>query len=157
MALRDESFETLNRFFVRTFNRILAWEERGIRAAGVKGLSVKELHVIEAADELNRQRLNTMSQIAAKMGISVGALTTAVNVLVKKGYLTRGGDAQDRRIVYIYPTESGEAALAVHEEFHRMMIGRIMDALDDASLAALTASVEELDGFFENLMKEQQE
>ncbi|HWQ57865.1 MAG TPA: MarR family transcriptional regulator, partial [Clostridia bacterium] len=96
----------------------------------------------------------TMSQIAARMGISVGALTTAVNVLVRKGYLARGGDENDRRIVTIYPTGSGLAALAVHEEFHRRMIGGIMAALDDASLAALTASVNTLDAFFQNLIQE---
>ncbi len=154
MMTREERFLTLNHFFVRTFNQILAWEERSMRGAGITELSVKELHAIEAAHELAKKRLNTMSQIAAKMGISVGALTTAVNVLVRKGYLVRGGDANDRRIVYIYPTESGKEALKIHEEFHKRMIGEIMDVLDDASLAALTASIDQLDEFFQNLINE---
>ncbi len=151
---RGESFETLNHFFVRTFNRILAWEERSLRAAGLEDLSVKELHTLEAAHEMCKKELNTMSQIAARMGISVGALTTAVNVLVRKGYLARGGNEKDRRVVTVRPTQTGLNALAVHEEFHRRMIGGIMDALGDAELAALTSSVTTLDGFFQNLIKE---
>lgn len=157
MNTRAACYETLNHFFVSTFNRILAWEERSMRAAGLADLSVKELHVLEAAHDLAPKRLNTMSQIAARMDISVGALTTAVGVLVRKGYLTRGGDENDRRIVYIYPTKSGGDALKIHEEFHRRMIGEIMNVLDDASLAALTASVDQLDGFFQNPNYEKQE
>ena len=38
--------EELNRFFVRVFNQILAREEQALSGAG--GLSVKELHVLEA-------------------------------------------------------------------------------------------------------------
>lgn len=157
METRAASVETLNHFFVNTFNQILAWEERSIRSAGLKNLSVKELHALEATKELAAKHLNTMSQIAARMDISVGALTTAVNVLVQKGYLTRGGDENDRRIVTISPTKSGLAALEIHEAFHRRMIGEIMAVLDDASLAALTASVDQLDRFFQNLIIEQQE
>jgi DNA-binding MarR family transcriptional regulator len=157
MNTRAARYETLNHFFVGTFNQILAWEERSMRAAGLVNLSVKELHALEAVHELAEKKQNTMSQIAARMDISVGALTTAVNVLVRKGYLTRGGDENDRRIVYIYPTKSGEEALKIHEEFHRRMIGEIMNVLDDASIAALTASVDQLDRFFQNLIQEQQE
>lgn len=154
---RGESLEALNHFFVTTFNHILAWEERSVRSAGVSGLSVKELHVLEAVEELAKAGRNTMSQIAARMGITLGALTTAVNVLVRKGYLARGGDENDRRVVYASLTPSGEAALAIHEAFHRRMIGDIMAVLDDASLAALTRSVEVLDGFFQNLTQEEKE
>lgn len=155
--MRAESFETLNHFFVTTFNQILAWEERSIRSAGLKGLSVKELHALEAVNELAASGSNTMGRIAARMDITLGALTTAVNVLVRKGYLARGGDENDRRVVYASLTPSGEAALAIHEAFHRRMIGDIMAVLDDASLAALTRSVEVLDGFFQNLTQEEKE
>ncbi len=154
---RGESLEALNHFFVTTFNRILAWEERSVRGAGVSGLSVKELHVLEAVEELAKAGRNTMSQIAARMGITLGALTTAVNVLVRKGYLTRGGDANDRRIVYAALTASGREALAIHEAFHRRMIGAMVAALDDGALAALTRSVTQLDTFFEDLIQQEKE
>lgn len=152
METRAACFEKLNHFFVSTFNQILAWEERSMQSAGLTNLSVKELHVMEAAAVLAGKKLNCMSQIAARMDISVGALTTAVNVLVRKGYLARGGDESDRRIVTVYPTKSGMEALKIHEEFHRRMIGEIMAALDDASLHALMASADLLDNFFHNLI-----
>ena len=74
MNTRAACYETLNHFFVSTFNRILAWEERSMRAAGLADLSVKELHVLEAAHDLAPKRLNTMSQIAARMDRSLWLL-----------------------------------------------------------------------------------
>ena len=82
--MNDEQRDTLNTFFVDTFNKILSLEEQTLLKSSIENLSVKELHIIEAVSILQRDKKNTMTEIAAQVGITVGALTTAVNVLVKK-------------------------------------------------------------------------
>lgn len=141
--------EILNRFFVKTFNQISAAEERALLAAGITNLSVRELHVIEAA-VLCGEEESTMSRLAAMLGISVGALTTAVNALVRKGYLTRRGRPDDRRVVLVVPTEAGRAANELHAEFHEEMIDAVVRRLPDGQLDTLTAALETLTQFFEN-------
>lgn len=79
----------LNDFFVHVFNRILVWEEHALSQVGAQDLSVKELHVLEAVSDLTVQARNTMTAIAEALSIRVSSLTTAVNTLVRKGYLER--------------------------------------------------------------------
>ncbi|ODU54543.1 MAG: hypothetical protein ABT01_08320 [Clostridium sp. SCN 57-10] len=147
-----EKREILNRFFVKTFNQISAAEERAMLAAGITDLSVRELHVIEAA-VLCGEEESTMSRLAAILGISVGALTTAVNALVRKGYLVRRGRPEDRRVVLVVPTEAGRAANELHTAFHEQMIGAVVGELPEGQLDTLTAALETLTQFFENYAK----
>ena len=70
-----------------------------------------------------------MSDIAAKLNITVGSLTTSMNSLVKKGYATRERSEQDRRVVFIHLTLKGRKAYHHHAEFHRKMTDAVLDVL----------------------------
>ena len=50
---------------------------------------------------------NRSTAIAAALGITAGTLTSAVNLLEKKGYLLRRRDERDKRVVHLLPTERG--------------------------------------------------
>ena len=115
----------LNTFFVEVFNDILAKEEKIFNNTEYKDLTIKECHVLEAIAILKKDRNNKMTNIANKINISVGALTTSIKTLLKKGYVKRTICEQDHRIIYIDLTSKGEAANAIHEEFHSKMINYI--------------------------------
>ena len=152
--MTDLQQERLNHFFIYTFNNIFLWEERALAEAGVKNLSTKEMHVIAAVASLGKTERNTMSQIAGAVHISVGALTTAVNTLVRKGYLARAKDDKDRRRVLVYLTESGREMNGKHDAFHALMIESIQKVIGESDLETLTVSLEQLSTFFESLAKE---
>lgn len=141
--------DDLNYFFITTYNKILGMEERALQKANLGKLSVREVHIIEACRMLELQEKNTMKQIATRLSITQGALTTAVNALVRKGFLDRGSDPSDRRIVYIFPTETGMDAYYAHENFHKQMIESVGMQLDEDSLFTLTNSLKTLSSFFE--------
>ena len=89
--------ETLNRFLVEVFNEILKTEEQTLTAEW-PDLSLREFHLIEEvcrAEDLHRD--NRAGAIAAAQRVTAGTLTTAVNLLEKKGYLERRRDNLDRR------------------------------------------------------------
>ncbi len=50
-----------------------------------------------------------MSTIAGDLNITVGTLTTAINNLLKKGYVNRKRGEKDRRVVYISLSEKEES------------------------------------------------
>lgn len=118
--------------------------------AGCQDLSVREMHVLEAVDTLDQQGQNRMSDIAAHLAISMGALTTSVNVLVRKGYLFRESGVKDRRIVYVKLTGKGQQAAAIHREFHQKMIDSLEKELNDEEWDTLVHSLEALETFFVN-------
>lgn len=145
----------LNHFFVETFNKILQYEESALSACKeLTGLSMKELHTIEAVAELQALGKNTMSKIASRLSISVGALTTAINVLVSKGCLERRGCPSDRRIVQVFLTDKGTKAEQVHRQFHIEMVQKIAGALTPERLTSLLESLKVLTHFFEEKKKQ---
>lgn len=140
--------ERLNDFFVHVFNRILAWEEQALSQVGTRDLSVKELHVLEAVAELAVKEANTMTCVAEQLSVRVSTLTTAVNTLVRKGYLRREGVPGDRRVIRIFLTEKGEEANRLHSQFHARMIEGAASQLTEMELEILLLSLTKLDRFF---------
>ena len=146
----------LNDFFVHVFNKILVWEEQALSRSGAHDITVKELHVLEAAHDLARQGKNTMTAIADALSVRVSTLTTAVNTLVRKGYLERGNEPGDRRIIRVRLTEKGEEANRLHSQFHQKMIDGISRHLEDGELEVLTGSLQQLDRFFNEMIQQGQ-
>lgn len=144
----------LNDFFVHVFNKILAWEEQALTKVGASDLSVKELHVLEAVHDQTELGRNTMTAVADALSIRVSSLTTAVNTLVRKGYLERGGEPGDRRVIRVHLTEKGEQANQLHSQFHRKMIDSVAQRLGDMELEILTASLRQLDQFFTEMARQ---
>ncbi len=110
--------EIINELLVEVFNHILSIEAEALRKRGVK-LSMNEMHVLEAIEKTEEP---TMSNIARRLRVTVGTLTTAINRLVEKGYTTRYRQPEDKRKVLIALTAKADKALRIHDEFHEEMI-----------------------------------
>jgi len=109
------------------------------------------MHVIETVIRMEPDATNTMSQIADQLNITVGALTTAVNTLVQKNYLYRKSDQTDRRLVFVFATDSGLQANLLHDQFHNRMLDYVSEEINESELEPLTRSLEQLSLFFESL------
>lgn len=116
----DKDIREINNILVNIFNLVEKLEEESIQGSSFTNVSITEVHTIEA---IGSGRPRTMTHVANILGISVSTLTTAVGKLVKKGYVTRMKDEEDRRIVRVALTEEGARILAIHDEFHSEMLG----------------------------------
>ncbi len=138
----------LNTFFVYVFNQILSWEEQSFKEMGISEISLRELHVIEAVYSLKESGKNRMSEIAKYLAITPGSLTTAVNCLVKKGYLSRENLPDDRRVIMISPTDKAFGVNEIHKQFHEKMIDSLEKYIDDEDADSVIKALEGLSGFF---------
>jgi DNA-binding MarR family transcriptional regulator len=77
--------EVINELLVDVFNHILNIEGDILKKRGIK-LSMTEVHVLEA---IRNTTVPTMGNVAQKLRVTLGTLTTSVNVLVRKDYVTR--------------------------------------------------------------------
>jgi len=125
-----EAKKLINELLVDLFNRILAIEGEELKKAGVT-LSMNEVHVLEAILVVEEP---SMTYIAAKLGITVGSLTTAVNTLVQKGYVTRYRLPEDRRKVLVRLEKSADEVLKIHQIYHDKMIAAIFEDLKVSTL-----------------------
>lgn len=137
----------LNELLVQTFNDILKIEQKALAESVLKDLSITETHTIEA---IGMYEVKTMSEVAQNLKITVGTLTTAINKLVKKGYVERNRCEEDRRSVKIKLTRKGKLAYRIHERFHHEMIKASIEGLSQEEEDVLIRSLEKLNEFFKS-------
>ncbi len=144
--MKNSAEEILNRLLVQLFNDILHIEEKAMKNTEFTDLSITEIHTIEAiGTEGNR----TMGEIAHDLRITVGTLTTAINRLIKKGYVERKRIEEDRRVVLVSLTESGKAVFLTHSVFHKEMIDEILESFQGEDLEVLNKILRKAIRFFE--------
>lgn len=141
----SKSINVLNELLVDIFNDILTIEQNALQRGEFKDLSVTEMHTIEAIGLYDKK---TMSEVAVNLKITVGTLTTAINNLVKKGYVERSRSEEDRRIVFINLTKKGKLAYRIHEKFHSEMVKETISGLSEEEEEILVTSLEKLNKFF---------
>ena len=140
--------EVLNRFLVEVFNEILKTEEQAL-TGNWPDLTVREFHLIdEVCRAVDEGRDNRATAIAAAQRVTAGTLTTAVNLLEKKGYLERRRDGNDRRAVRIHPTEKGWAANEDHKKFHQEMVEDVLSILDEEECRVFLHALGGVSAFF---------
>nr|WIF88557.1 hypothetical protein QOL21_00490 [Acholeplasma laidlawii] len=72
--------EIINTLLVDVFNHILRIEEEKLKENNVK-LSMTEVHVLEA---IRNTEIPTMGEVAKRLRVTLGTLTTSINILVRK-------------------------------------------------------------------------
>lgn len=142
--------ETVNEILVRLFANVLDIEEKCLKVGDFSDLSISEMHVIDNIG-INRER--TMSDTAKDLRVTSGTLTTAVDNLIKKGYVVRERSIEDRRVVKIRLTEKGIAAYHAHEDFHKDLVISALQQLDGKEEELLIKILTNIDIFFHNKYK----
>ncbi len=137
----EPDLKTVNDYLVSVFNDILTIEESELKKSQFKDLSITEMHTIEA---IGMYKKKTTSEVAKELSITVGTLTTAINKLVKKGYVERIRSEDDRRVVKLGLTKKGKLLFRVHQHFHREMVKNILDGMATACLAGCTEKLARL-------------
>jgi len=138
--------EIINELLVEVFNHILDIEGENLRKHGVK-LSMTEVHVLEA---IKNVEVATMGNVAQKLRVTLGTLTTSINVLVRKKYVERYRDESDRRRVFLVLTKQAHDVLKIHDQFHNDMINNVIKDLNIEKDEVLVKSLENLSHYFKN-------
>lgn len=147
--MNKKQVDILNDYFLHSALHLLTLEEQCLRRVCAKDLSIRELHVLEAVSSLRGSGKNTMAEIARYLHLSPASLTTAVNVLVKKGYVVRNYSPTDRRVIFVLLTDAGEEANRKYLDFIRGMIAELGQDLDEESADRLITSILTLNDYLD--------
>lgn len=96
-------------------------------------LSIVHLHVLailESAEAL------PMGKLAEALDVSVASATGIIDRMEQHGFVERGQQSDDRRVVLVLPTPAGLAVFSDLDEHRRASITRILERLSDDELAA---------------------
>jgi DNA-binding MarR family transcriptional regulator len=144
------SHQSINEILVRLFADVLDIEEKCLRGGRFSDLSITEMHIIDNIG-INKER--NMSTTAKDLRITSGTLTTAIDNLIRKGYVERRRSNDDRRVVMIKLTEKGVLAFKAHEDFHKDLVVSALMNLDKNEEEVLTKVLTNIDIFFKNKYK----
>ena len=140
----NETKKVINELLVEVFHHILSIEGQMLRERGVN-LSMSEVHVLEA---ISKTEEATMGNIASRLRVTVGTLTTAINRLVQKGYVDRYRDKDDKRKVFVFLTEQAKEVMETHDQFHEEMINAVINDLNLEEDEVLLKSLTNISNFF---------
>ena len=142
-----DTFEKkLNGLLIDTFRQLTDVEANMARDAN-SPLSISEIHLLEAVGG-SPEGVQSVSGIAAALGITLSSVTIAVGKLVKKGFLYKAKDKKDGRSVRISLTREGKRIYRMHRYFHYKMIRELTEGFNQKEKQVLLAGVEKLDHFF---------
>ena len=138
--------EELDELLSGTFNSILRIEERSLDNRLTHGLTITEVHTIVAVGLHER---NPMNVVAARLGVTLATLTTAVAKLVGKGFIERSRFEDDRRAVLVSLTKKGRQVLRAHNLFHHQMIDEALADLTEEEERVLAEALAKVRAFFD--------
>ncbi|MGX5377279.1 MarR family winged helix-turn-helix transcriptional regulator [Ligilactobacillus sp. LYQ135] len=128
----------------RIYADIMWIEEKELKKSSFKDLSIKEVHAIKAITMYSHQ---TASEVAKKLHLTPGTLTTTVDRLVRKNYVRRIPASDDRRVIRLGLTPKGRLVYRAHEAFHRKMVKSFLMDLDQGEVDTIYKAVRNLEAF----------
>ncbi len=143
--MSERSNRGLNEMLVNLFNHVMDVEAQAVITEEFKDITNNDMHIIEAVG-IDEPR--NMSEIAKRLCVTVGTLTTNMNGLEKKGYIIRERSTEDKRVVLVTLTERGRKAFFHHRDFHKNMIKSVVVGLDEDEKRLLYRCLVKLDKFF---------
>lgn len=147
-----EQVNKLNSFLVNAFNLILGQEYKILSNYDVvQGISMVEIHVIASVHKLQALNSNTANNIAYDIGVTPGTLTTSVNTLIKKGYLSKEKSNIDKRSIFVKCEEKGEKVAHLHEKLHRGFVSYIIQNYTEDEKKILIDALSKLEHYFKEV------
>jgi MarR family transcriptional regulator, organic hydroperoxide resistance regulator len=83
----------------------------------------------------------TMQELADQLDVAPPTVTSMVKRLLTQGFVERVRDEQDWRVVRVLPTERGQQAVSLYEEFYRANLQRLLVHLSQEELTQLRVAL----------------
>lgn len=108
------------------------------------GLNITEFAVMELLYHKGDQPIQKVKQ---RILIASSSTTYVIDQLVKKAYVTRRQDTEDKRITYAVLTEKGHALMEQIFPQHAETIEKAFSILDDEELAIFRRALKKVSAF----------
>lgn len=146
MMMEQRTNRLLSELLINLFTNVMDAEAKAVITEEFKDITNNDLHIMEA---IGIEEPRKMSDIARKLNVTAGTLTTNINSLEDKGYIVRERSNQDKRVVCVILTEKGRKAFFHHRDYHKRMIRTIVKDLKEDEKEVLIRCLRTLNHFLE--------
>jgi DNA-binding MarR family transcriptional regulator len=96
-----------------------------------------------------RHEPRSLGELAERHGVTPSTMSRSVDVLVRRGWVSRESDPADRRQVILQLTDAGEAAHAEMDRHAEDSLTRLIEELDDTEREKLFEGMQVLHALIE--------
>lgn len=97
---------------------LMGFELMYMKTEAFENLTTAEIHTLERIGHLQER---TMSELARKAEVKQSSMTTMIDRLVRKGYVIRTRDTEDRRVVHVTLSDAGRKVHERHDLLHEQV------------------------------------
>jgi DNA-binding MarR family transcriptional regulator len=80
----------------------------------------------------------TFSELADEWRISKPSVSAIVGTLIRKGFVEKVQDHDDKRVYHVVITEKGREFDKIHQQVHAQMVNSLLSGLDQEEIRLLT-------------------
>ena len=139
----------LNELLVAVFNNILRVEEEYLQKGLGRGLTIREMHMIEYIGKAGQEG-RTLSETADFLKVARPSVTVAVRKLEGNGYLVKNSCAHDGRVVHVTLTREGRKVYLQHMRYHTLMVREVEEGFSEDEKSVLIRAIAKLNKYFES-------
>ena len=129
----------LNELLVNLFHNVMDAEAKAVITEEFKDITNNDMHILEA---IGIEEPKSMSRIAGELHVTVGTLTTNMNSLEKKGYLSKIASPDDGRVTYISITEEGRKLFHKYDEHYFGELSRDLSDISEEDADCMIRTIE---------------
>ncbi len=128
---REAGIERVVATYELLMHRVASTHAPEFLEVGVTMSQAKVLYLVQAEPDLR------MSDLSARLGVSLSTVSGVVDRLVDQGLLTRRDDPADRRHVVLRITEAGSTQLQLFRELSAGQFRALLSRMSGADLAVV--------------------
>lgn len=157
----NESTQLAGDLFIKLYERYSRFENRKFLCEAIETLTIIEVKTIivigrgtEKGTRGSGEGHIKMSEIAHQLGVTSGTPTVTIDRLIKKGYVDRVRDEEDRRQVFVKLTEKGLESYDEIVKMKNMILQKIFGIIDESQLTTLIAILTKIETDFDMVFKD---
>lgn len=139
----------VDQLFRKLFDKYYKLESKKYLSKSLEDLTVIEINTILVIGHGSENK--KMSEIANTLGVTFGTPTVTIDRLIKKGYVIRQRDEEDRRQVFISLSETGLEVFKSIVELRNKIAEKIFCILNPEERKALIDILSNLNSHFDKV------
>lgn len=148
--MQSKAKDTLYELLTNIFPKVELIEEQQLKKHHIP-LTIKEVRMIV---EISKNPNKTVGEISQLLCISTSTLSIGASRLEKKGYVIRTQNNNDKRIIHLNISDSGQKVVCVYQKIIFGIIDSLIADLRVGESSILIRSLESVNTYFKRQIEE---
>lgn len=142
----EHMIATIGELFFEFQAKLQFFEREYLKKLDITDVTPNEVKVLYMIGTSNTK---SMSEIAERLKITRGSLSITIDSLVKKGYVIRTRNKQDRRIIIVYLTKKSVSVVRGYGKFYFALLSSLLENLTKEKRIVVKEMLEALNSIIE--------